>query len=94
MRNPISGVGGSLTALATPFRDSHVDWAAFGRMAERQIARGTAGLIVCGSTGEAASLTPSEYARAVHVVAEVANGRVPVQTEEHAARRPALALAS
>ena len=78
MRNSISGVGGSLTALATPFHDSRVDWDAFGRMAERQIERGTAALIVCGSTGEAASLMQCEYARAVHFVAQTARGRVPV----------------
>ena len=57
MRNPIFGIGGSLTALATPFRDTHVDWKALSRLSERQIDRGTAALIVCGSTGEAASLT-------------------------------------
>jgi len=78
MRSLLSGVGGSLTALATPFRDSRLDWEAFGRMAERQLDRGTAGLIVCGSTGEATSLTQSEYARAVHFIARLAKGRVPV----------------
>jgi len=78
MRSSISGVGGSLTALATPFRDTRVDWHGLSRLSERQIQRGTAALIVCGSTGEAAALTQAEYARAVHVVAEVANGRVPV----------------
>jgi 4-hydroxy-tetrahydrodipicolinate synthase len=78
MRNSISGVGGSLTALATPFRDSRVDDNALSRLAERQIDRGTAALVVCGSTGEAASLTQSEYARAVHVVVGASNGRVPV----------------
>ena len=78
MRNSIFGIGGSLTALATPFRDTQVDWNALSRLSERQIARGTAGLVVCGSTGEAASLTPPEYAHAVHTVAETASGRVPV----------------
>jgi len=78
MRNPISGVGGSLTALATPFRDSCVDWNAFGRMVERQVDRGTAALVVGGSTGEAASLTPLEYVRAVNFVTDVAARRVPV----------------
>lgn len=78
MRNSISGVGGSLTALATPFRDMRVDWDALSRLSERQITRGTAALIVCGSTGEAASLTQSEYGRAVHSVVEAAAGRVPV----------------
>jgi 4-hydroxy-tetrahydrodipicolinate synthase len=78
MRNPITGVGGSLTALATPFRQTRVDWDALSRLSERQIARRTAALIVCGSTGEAAALTQPEYPRAVHTVVEAAAGRVPV----------------
>jgi 4-hydroxy-tetrahydrodipicolinate synthase len=69
---------GSLTALATPFRQTRVDWDALSRLSERQIARGTAALIVCGSTGEAAALTQPEYARAVYTVVEAAAGRVPV----------------
>ena len=78
MHNPIYGVGGSSTALVTPFLDTRIDWTALSRLAERQIDRGTACLIVCGSTGEAASLILSEYARAVNTVAEAASGRVPV----------------
>jgi 4-hydroxy-tetrahydrodipicolinate synthase len=78
MRISITGVGGSLTALATPFRQTRVDWDALSRLSERQITRGTAALIVCGSTGEAAALTQPEYARAVHTVVEAAAGRVPV----------------
>lgn len=78
MHNSIFGVGGSLTALVTPFRDTCVDWRALARMSERQIVRGTAALVVCGSTGEAASLMLSEYGRAVRTIAEVAGGRVPV----------------
>ena len=77
MHNPIYGLGGSSTALVTPFLDTRVDWTALSRLAERQIDRGTACLIVCGSTGEAASLILSEYARAVRTVAK-ASGRVPV----------------
>jgi 4-hydroxy-tetrahydrodipicolinate synthase len=78
MRNTISGVGGSLTALVTPFHDAQVDWTALSRLSERQIDRGTAALIVCGSTGEAASLILSEYGRALHTVTDTAAGRVPV----------------
>ena len=78
MHNLIFGVGGSLTALATPFRDTHVDWTALARLSGREIDRGTAALVVCGSTGEAAALILSEYARAVHTVVETAAGRVPV----------------
>ena len=78
MNNPIYGIGGSLTALATPFREKQVDWKALSLLSERQIDRGTAALVVCGSTGEAASLILPEYARAVRTVAEAAAGRVPV----------------
>lgn len=78
MRIPLTGVGGSLTALATPFRQTRVDWDALSRLSERQIVRGTAALIACGSTGEAAGLTQPEYSRVVHAVVEAAAGRVPV----------------
>jgi 4-hydroxy-tetrahydrodipicolinate synthase len=78
MHIPINGLGGSLTALATPFRHTRVDWDALSRLCERQIARGTAALVACGSTGEAASLTQPEYGRAVYTVVEAAIGRVPV----------------
>jgi 4-hydroxy-tetrahydrodipicolinate synthase len=78
MHNPFLGLGGSLTALVTPFRDTRVDWAALSRLSERQINRGTSALIVCGSTGEAAALILSEYGHAVRTVAATAAGRVPV----------------
>jgi 4-hydroxy-tetrahydrodipicolinate synthase len=75
MRTPVSG---SLTALATPFRHTRLDGGALARLAERQVARGTAALIVCGSTGEAASLTQPEYVRAVRTVVEAAGTQIPV----------------
>lgn len=78
MHNPVAALGGSLTALVTPFRDSCVDWKALCHLAERQIERGTSALVVCGSTGEAASLILSEYSRAVRTVTEVSAGRAPV----------------
>jgi 4-hydroxy-tetrahydrodipicolinate synthase len=78
MHNPVAGLGGSLTALVTPFRDSCVDWKALCHLTERQIERGTSALVVCGSTGEAASLILSEYSRAVRTVAEMSAGRAPV----------------
>jgi 4-hydroxy-tetrahydrodipicolinate synthase len=78
MHNPVAGLGGSLTALITPFRDSCVDWKALCHLTERQIERGTSALVVCGSTGEAASLILSEYSRAVRTVAEVSARRAPI----------------
>jgi 4-hydroxy-tetrahydrodipicolinate synthase len=78
MRTSVLGIGGSLTALATPFEGTTIDWTALARLSERQIGCGTAALVVCGSTGEAVSLMPVEYERVVHTVAEATVGRVPV----------------
>ena len=50
-------LSGSMAALATPFRDGLIDEAAFVRLCERQIERGTTALVVCGSTGR-----PRRYA--------------------------------
>jgi 4-hydroxy-tetrahydrodipicolinate synthase len=66
-----------MTALATPFKDGVIDEAAFVRLCQRQIARGTTALVVCGSTGEAASLRPEEYASLIRLAVANAQGRVP-----------------
>jgi 4-hydroxy-tetrahydrodipicolinate synthase len=73
-----AGLRGSITALATPFRGTRVDTDALGQLVERQIDRGTAALVPCGSTGEAPALSTVEAARVVACVAEAAAGRVPV----------------
>ena len=73
---PLSG--GSATALPTPFHDDRIDGEALAQLCERQIDRGTTALLVCGSTGEAASLLPREHRQAVEIVVEAAGGRVPV----------------
>jgi len=76
----LSVAGGSMTALITPFRDGQVNAIALATQCERQIRRGTAALVVCGSTGEAAALSPAEQARVVALAVEAASGRVPIIT--------------
>jgi 4-hydroxy-tetrahydrodipicolinate synthase len=71
-------IGGSMTALATPFKDGVIDEAAFVRLCQRQIERGTTALVVCGSTGEAAALSPEEQASLVRLAVSTAAGQVPV----------------
>src|ERR1019366_2900928 len=73
----IEGMRGSVTALATPFRGGQLDEAALASLAERQVRRGSAGLVVCGSTGEAGVMSAAEQARAIAVVRESA-GTLPV----------------
>jgi len=74
----MANLRGSIVALATPFRGSRIDDDALAVMVERQIARGTAGIVACGSTGEAASLCLAETARVAACVIEAAARRVPV----------------
>lgn len=69
---------GVLTALVTPFRNGELDEPALRELCERQIAAGVDGLVPCGSTGESATLSHAEHARAIEVVVAAARGRVPV----------------
>jgi 4-hydroxy-tetrahydrodipicolinate synthase len=66
------------TALVTPFRGGAVDEPALRELVERQIAAGVDGVVPCGSTGEAATLSHAEHRRVVEVVIEAARGRVAV----------------
>jgi 4-hydroxy-tetrahydrodipicolinate synthase len=62
----------------TPFRDGAVDERALQELVEGQIAAGVDGLVPCGSTGEAATLSHAEHRRVVEVVVAASRGRVPV----------------
>lgn len=76
--NRICTLTGSVVALATPFRDHAVDSDGLAALCERQIDRGTRALVVCGSAGEASSLSAMEYSCAVRTVVETSRGRLPV----------------
>lgn len=70
---------GTFTALATPFtrEAAQVDYASLRRLVEWQLAAGVDGLVACGSTGEAATLSEEEYLEVVARVQEWAGARVP-----------------
>lgn len=70
--------GGAITALVTPFRDGAVDHPALLGLVNLQIDEGIDGLLACGCTGEAATLTEDEHREVVERVLEAAGGRVPV----------------
>jgi 4-hydroxy-tetrahydrodipicolinate synthase len=69
---------GSMTALATPFKNGAVDEATFQRLVDRQIKAGTQGVIPAGSTGESATLAYDEHFRVIELAVDAAAGRVPV----------------
>ena len=70
---------GSMVALVTPFReDKSVDWDALTRLVDRQLAGGTSALIICGTTGEASTMTPQECKEVLSFVVKQVDGKVPV----------------
>jgi 4-hydroxy-tetrahydrodipicolinate synthase len=70
---------GSITALATPFTVAgELDPGAWDRLLDAQLEAGTSAVVVAGSTGEAATLSDSEYAGRVAHAARRIGGRVPV----------------
>jgi 4-hydroxy-tetrahydrodipicolinate synthase len=69
---------GSIPALVTPFSGGRVAEDTFRQFVEWQIAEGSNGLVPCGTTGEAATLTAEEHRRVIAIAVEVAAGRVPV----------------
>ncbi|UQA62002.1 4-hydroxy-tetrahydrodipicolinate synthase [Polyangium aurulentum] len=71
---------GTLTALVTPFtrNGEAVDFEALEGLVEAQIEGGVSGLVPCGTTGEAPTLTDEEQVAVIRRVVEVAKGRVPV----------------
>jgi 4-hydroxy-tetrahydrodipicolinate synthase len=70
---------GSLVALATPFNpDNRVDYASLKGLIDFHVNQGTDGLVIAGTTGEAASLTKSEHVELVAKAVEFVDGRLPV----------------
>jgi 4-hydroxy-tetrahydrodipicolinate synthase len=69
---------GSMTALATPFRNGALDEAAFRAHCKHQIENGTSVLVPMGTTGEAVTCTAEERARAIRIAVEDARGKAKV----------------
>jgi 4-hydroxy-tetrahydrodipicolinate synthase len=71
---------GTFTAIVTPFTPDGdaVDVSALDALVEAQIAGGVTGLVPCGTTGEAPTLTDEEQISVIKRVVAVAAGRVPV----------------
>lgn len=71
-------IKGSITALITPFKKNGIEEAAFQSLAVRQIENGVHGLVPCGTTGEAPTLSVDEHKRVIEMTVEVAAGTIPV----------------
>lgn len=69
---------GCATAIATPFTESGVNYEDFGRLINFQIEEGIDALVVCGTTGESATMTDEERKETYRFAVEKVAGRIPV----------------
>lgn len=67
------------TAIITPFtKDDKVDFEAFGKLIEYQISEKVDAIIVCGTTGEASTMTLDEKKETIQFAVQKVNKRIPV----------------
>ena len=70
---------GAAVAIITPFTDDNkVNFEELGRIIDNQIENGTDAIVICGTTGEASTMTHEEHLEAIRYAVEHTAGRVPV----------------
>ena len=69
---------GAATAIITPLNENGIDFDAFGRLVEWQIAEGIDAIVAAGTTGEGSTLTDEEHKSVIKFCVEKVAGRVPV----------------
>ena len=69
---------GSGVAIVTPFTNDGVDFSKLEKLIEFHIANKTDAIIICGSTGEAATMSDEEHKAAIKCAVDTVAGRVPV----------------
>lgn len=76
MKRPI--FTGSAVAIVTPFKDGGADLDTLGELLDFQLENGTDAVVVCGTTGEASTMTYAERAETIGFCVRHIGGRVPV----------------
>ena len=69
---------GIYTALVTPFKDAKLDEKAFRNLIEFQLKGGVNGVVPCGTTGEAPTLSYEEHEKVIELTVKYVNNKVPV----------------
>ncbi len=69
---------GSIVALVTPFKNGKVDEVSFKNLIEWHLQQGTHGILVLGTTGEAATIEFEERKKLMEITLEMAKGKVPL----------------
>jgi 4-hydroxy-tetrahydrodipicolinate synthase len=72
-------IKGSIVAIVSPMHeDGALDFDAFRRLIDWQVAEGTSSIVAVGTTGESPTVTPEEHGELIRVAVEAARGRVPI----------------
>lgn len=66
------------TAIATPFDKSGINFEEFKKLVEFQITQGADAIIVCGTTGESATMSTTEKEDLIKFTVDIVDKRVPV----------------
>ena len=66
------------TAISTPFDENGVNFKEFERLVENQIQNKVDAIIVCGTTGEASTMTTDEKLDTIKCAVKTSNGRIPI----------------
>jgi len=69
---------GSGVAIVTPFKDGNVDFGALSSLLDWHVDEGTDAIIICGTTGEASTLTDDEQIETIEFAVKTIGGRIPV----------------
>ena len=69
---------GSGVAIVTPFTEDGIDFQKLGELIDMHVERSTDAIIICGTTGEASTMTEDELKEAIKFAVEKTNKRIPV----------------
>lgn len=69
---------GSGVAIVTPYTESGIDYKKLGELIDWQIENKTDAIIICGTTGEAATMTDAERKETIEFAVKRVNNRIPV----------------
>lgn len=78
MSNHSHRLEGAITAVVTPFRDGRIDTIGLMSLVEWQIRHGISGIVACGTTGEAATLSRAERSTVIERCVEVVESKIPL----------------
>jgi len=72
-------IKGSIVAIVTPmFEDGSLDKGSLRKLLDWHVAEGTDGIVIVGTTGESATVSPEEHCELIRLTVEHIGGRIPV----------------